>query len=444
MSETNVTFAALVRLWMADPLKHGDALCALLKTHLADQFGRVEAGKLMADQDFLAIGAAYDGLKPTDFSVLDGRVSAEAISLLPAVWRMDPFGWREAARRTSQQKPPTRPNVRPEERVPQFKAVSSPPTDAQPDKQGAPLEDQVETVTVLLRSGRGSEVPPSTPQEIADRLGRPVDLAKIPDIGRLAALRARAPWFEPALGPILSDLSLARRLGARRARIEPLLLVGAPGIGKTRFVRDLADALGRPLFLQPMAGVAEAMTIVGSNPVYREARAGIAARAMAATGHADPVVLLDEVDKAGSDRQHGNALEALLPLLEPSTARAATDAALMAEVDASHVLWVLTANSIAGLPLMLLSRVRVVRIGRPEAEALPMLIDGFRRDLAESLGIDPEMVPTLRPASRHRLLDELVATGDLRTLRRTWQSLTLAPDLKLQDATAMSRDESHR
>jgi SpoVK/Ycf46/Vps4 family AAA+-type ATPase len=150
---------------------------------------------------------------------------------------------------------------------------------------------------------------------LRETLAEPLPVAGWPDPARIAALDDSFPWFASITGTILRRVRLAKRLGASQLDLPPILIVGPPGIGKTRYALALAEALDRRGFLQPMAGLSSALIITGVEPSFQSAQPSLPARAALETGRADPLVILDEIEKVGTDRHHGAPLEALLPSL---------------------------------------------------------------------------------------------------------------------------------
>jgi ATP-dependent Lon protease len=110
---------------------------------------------------------------------------------------------------------------------------------------------------------------------------------------------------------------------------------------------------------------------------------------------ANPLMLVDEIEKASTRRDYGRLWDSLLPMLEPETARAYPDPAFQASVDISHVSWLFTANDIAALPGPLLDRLRVIEMPAPTAADLEALLPPVLAGIAASQGLDPRFLTTL-------------------------------------------------
>ena len=183
----------------------------------------------------------------------------------------------------------------------------------------------------------------------------------------LRILATEMPNYSDVLDSIYDQISAQAKLSLP-TKIEPILLVGPPGIGKTRFVKQLSEVLTLPHFICSMGGGGDAMKMRGLSKGWANARPGKFAMDLATTEVANALYMMDEIDKAG--RKNGDAMwdihGLLLAYLESESSTVVEDDYMDCTLDVSPLNFLMTANDASLLPEPFLSRLDVYHIAGPE------------------------------------------------------------------------------
>ena len=175
-----------------------------------------------------------------------------------------------------------------------------------------------------------------------------------------------SPNFSDVIDDLKKFLALAIS-GNEAVQFTPILLLGEPGLGKTYFAKKLAHALGTGFEFVSLSSLTAGWVLTGASAQWHNARPGKIAQTLIEGEYANPVVVLDEVDKSGGDHRY-DPMGALYTLLERDTAQDFKDEYIDVDMDASHILWVATANDETTIPDPILNRMNVYAIDRPDAE----------------------------------------------------------------------------
>ncbi|SAK41742.1 ATPase central domain-containing protein [Caballeronia arationis] len=183
-------------------------------------------------------------------------------------------------------------------------------------------------------------------------------------------LVASLPNFEEPLADIRKQIALCLETDDR-LELMPMLLLGEPGIGKTHFAKQLARLLGTTCHYVAMSSLTAGWILSGASSQWRNAKPGKVFDALVNGSYANPVITVDEIDKATGDAQY-DPLGALYALLEHDTAQCFIDEFAEVPINAGNVVWIATANDARAIPEPLLNRMNVYEIPPPDR-------DGARR-----------------------------------------------------------------
>lgn len=158
---------------------------------------------------------------------------------------------------------------------------------------------------------------------------------------------------------VLRYMACQKHLGKNYGAV--LLLVGPPGVGKTSIAASVARAMGRPFIKISLAGISDSLFLRGTQTIFKDARPGRIVDALIRGKSFCPLILLDEIDKMGDSKEHGDPESVLLDVLDSDRSKF-VDNFLGFSMDLSNVIFIATANRLEPLSPVLKDRMDIVQL----------------------------------------------------------------------------------
>lgn len=253
-------------------------------------------------------------------------------------------------------------------------------------------------------------------------------------IPAMAHLYQDLPNFNEVLDDIKKQIALCST-SEDSLELTPILLLGDPGIGKTHFARRIAELLSTGFGFVSMSSLTAGWILSGSSSQWKNAKPGKVFETFLNGQFANPLMVVDEIDKAGGDSSY-DALGALYTLLEHDTAIRFIDEFVEVPIDASSVFWIATANDASRIPDPILNRMNVYEIESPDHEAAIRIAQSIYCEIRNSHDWGKQFPPALGEGTVERL-SELSPREMRRAIMNGFGNAKLAShdEIKVDDVT---------
>ena len=241
------------------------------------------------------------------------------------------------------------------------------------------------------------------------------------DLQELEHMRRAFPHFSAVLDLVRDQYAFSELTG-KPFVIPPILLGGDPGIGKTRFSQELAKALGTVMHRLAFDNGQTGNVLLGSDKHWANTAYGVVFEMVVLGYFANPIILLDEVDKA-SHWKDSDPLASLHTLLETVTSQRVRDLSVDLEFNASRVIWIATANNLQRIPQSLRSRFHEFWIQQPNGEQALQMASVLAQDVHQEMNL-----PDFQPPAKEivHFIAHLTAREQIQALRRAYASAKVA------------------
>nr|WP_250808559.1 AAA family ATPase [Neorhizobium tomejilense] len=228
------------------------------------------------------------------------------------------------------------------------------------------------------------------------------------------ALQSEFPWMTAANREVAVAVARTERQKAKHWRMQPSLLLGPPGVGKTRWIRRVSELTGAPSHSISLSGVANSKSIIGSERGWASARPSFMALGFMSTFVANPIFHVDELDKTTET----NVQDSMLPILEGETARAYPDMYLLGKLDLRWATFLFSANDLAKVSPELVTRLKVLHVRRPSQVEVTKIIPTMVLEAASNENFGRDEIDEVKVNVETKAMKVFIESGDLRDVQR--------------------------
>ncbi len=222
------------------------------------------------------------------------------------------------------------------------------------------------------------------------------------------ALLLQFPNFVDVIAYYREQMALAQVVDRAVFAANPLLIAGPPGIGKTAFCQALAKLIRTHYELVSFSGVTAGFVIGGSSSSWAEGKPGRIVEALARGHKANPLIVMDEIDKTGGDKRY-DPLGAFYQLLEKQTAKSFIDEGLEIPTDCSHIVWIATANELEEIADPIVSRFTVIEVNCPTRHQMKNVLLSIYRKVRRNHPWGGQFSEDLSPSVVSKIIDSGLA-----------------------------------
>ncbi|NTF17604.1 AAA family ATPase [Agrobacterium rubi] len=279
------------------------------------------------------------------------------------------------------------------------------------------VEVSVPTMKVLDRIGPSEDSNKGSAEVTFARLLAPFEVraSRVDADKAYAVLCSEFPWMRDANEMVAKAVAFAERTRTKAFRMKPLLLNGIPGIGKTRWIRRVAEVTGIPSHVTNLSGVNTTKAIIGSERGWASARPSLPAYAFLSTDVANPIIYADEIDKSS---RWEDIADAFLPMIEKETYCSYADIYLLGNMDLSAATFMFSANDLSKVSQAFLSRVTPIHVRAPNEREIGGVIASMVNEIGEESLLDIFEMAEMSEKLMGRSTEIYLRTTNLREVRK--------------------------